>query len=230
LLGYFNRNQKQVVDIPIGPDNRIEPGGPDRGQPTHFIPGRNWGLFVVKVPSDFGTQKIMWTLVVNGVASAIPAGLNPDYEISPLEEASGNTPPVLKFEEEGPSAQGPQAVHTKRKAKAGEPLTLTARVSDDGKIGKGSVINRNLASPITVEWTKYRGPGEVTFAENRPKFVKLEGKDGTSPTRGEFKTTVMFAQPGEYVLHLEVNDLTGDGGTGFQCCWTNGFVDVSVQP
>jgi hypothetical protein len=120
LLGYFNRNQKQVVDIPIGPDNRIEPGGPDRGQPTHFIPGRNWGLFVVKVPSDFGTQKIMWTLVVNGVASAIPAGLNPDYEISPLEEASGNTPPVLKFEEEGPSAQGPQAVHTKRKAKAGD--------------------------------------------------------------------------------------------------------------
>src|SRR5690348_10729846 len=31
LLGYYNRNQRQNIDIPIGPDNRIEPGGPDRG-------------------------------------------------------------------------------------------------------------------------------------------------------------------------------------------------------
>jgi len=30
LLGYFNRNTKQQLDIPIGPNNRIEPGGPDR--------------------------------------------------------------------------------------------------------------------------------------------------------------------------------------------------------
>src|SRR5688500_7363865 len=35
LLGYFNRN-KEAADVPIGPDNRIEPGGPDYGQPTHF--------------------------------------------------------------------------------------------------------------------------------------------------------------------------------------------------
>ena len=35
LLGYFNRNTKQELDVPIGPNNRIEPGGPDRGQPTH---------------------------------------------------------------------------------------------------------------------------------------------------------------------------------------------------
>src|SRR5206468_5318616 len=62
LLGYYNRNQKQEIDIPIGPDNRIEPGGPDRGQPTHFLTGRQWGLFVVRVPADFGDNKITWTL------------------------------------------------------------------------------------------------------------------------------------------------------------------------
>jgi hypothetical protein len=39
LLGYFNRNRTQLVDIPIGPDNNIEPGGPDYGQPTHFLTG-----------------------------------------------------------------------------------------------------------------------------------------------------------------------------------------------
>ena len=31
LLGYFNRNTRQALDVPIGPNNRIEPGGPDRG-------------------------------------------------------------------------------------------------------------------------------------------------------------------------------------------------------
>src|SRR5262245_1589495 len=34
LLGYFNRNTKEEVDVPIGPDNHIDPGGPDYGQPT----------------------------------------------------------------------------------------------------------------------------------------------------------------------------------------------------
>src|SRR5438128_9606489 len=32
LVGYFNRNTKQELDIPIGPNNRIEPGGPDRSE------------------------------------------------------------------------------------------------------------------------------------------------------------------------------------------------------
>src|SRR5262245_28179351 len=36
LVGYMNRNQSQVFDVPIGPNNSIEPGGPDFGQPTHF--------------------------------------------------------------------------------------------------------------------------------------------------------------------------------------------------
>src|SRR5690349_1622266 len=38
LFGYHNRNQKQELDIPIGPSNKIEPGNPDQGQPTHFGP------------------------------------------------------------------------------------------------------------------------------------------------------------------------------------------------
>ncbi len=30
------------VDVPIGPNNRFEPGDPDRGQPTHFKPNRGF--------------------------------------------------------------------------------------------------------------------------------------------------------------------------------------------
>ena len=57
LFGYFNRNMKQELDIPIGPDNKIEPAGPDQGQPTHFMTRRQWGVFTVTVPKDFGSQE-----------------------------------------------------------------------------------------------------------------------------------------------------------------------------
>lgn len=40
LLGYYNRNSKETLDIPIGPNNHIEPGNPDQGQPTFFEVGR----------------------------------------------------------------------------------------------------------------------------------------------------------------------------------------------
>src|SRR5262249_57267095 len=48
LVGYFNRNTKEELDIPIGSNNRIEPGGPDMGQPTHFLTGRQAGVFTIK--------------------------------------------------------------------------------------------------------------------------------------------------------------------------------------
>ena len=42
LLGYFSRNE-EPVHIPIGPDNQIQPGGPDLGQPTHFLAAARLG-------------------------------------------------------------------------------------------------------------------------------------------------------------------------------------------
>ena len=66
LFGYFNRNMKRELDLPIGPGNKIEPGGPDQGQPTHFLPRRNRFVFRVKVPNDFGTKELVWTLTSHG--------------------------------------------------------------------------------------------------------------------------------------------------------------------
>src|SRR5438477_344990 len=77
LVGYFNRNTKQDLDIPVGPQNQIEPGGPDQGQPTHFLAGRQWGVFTVKAPSNFGTKKLTWTLVANGQTNVITMHLKP---------------------------------------------------------------------------------------------------------------------------------------------------------
>ena len=56
FFGYMNSNWQEEFDIPVGPENNIEPGGPDQGQPTHFYPRRNPFLFTIRVPKDFGTQ------------------------------------------------------------------------------------------------------------------------------------------------------------------------------
>src|SRR5262245_27694182 len=80
LLGYYNRNLKQTLDIPVGPNNRIEPGGADQGQPTHFLPRRQWGVFAVRVPADFGEKKLTWTIVANGKTASVAVGLHRDYE------------------------------------------------------------------------------------------------------------------------------------------------------
>ena len=228
LLGYFNRNRRQEVDIPIGPDNRIEPGGPDRGQPTHFVTGRDWGVFTIKVPADFGESKLTWTLTVNGQTTIIPASLKSDWEISPfIEAAVGNTPPVLSFEENGPSVQGPRGLTTELTARVGIPLSLTTWVSDDAKFTSTSGARpKNLPPTVTLKWTMYRGPSRVAFSQDRPMVQKIE-RAGEA-FAGMATTTATFSEPGEYVLRVTANDYSGEGGGGFQCCWTNGQVKVSV--
>src|SRR5919204_6382716 len=59
LFGYMNRNWQEELDVPIGPDNDIEPGGPDFGQPTHFLPRRNRFVFKVHVPKDWGDKELV---------------------------------------------------------------------------------------------------------------------------------------------------------------------------
>jgi len=44
------------------------------------------------------------------------------------------------------------------------------------------------------------------------------------------ETTATFSEPGLYTLRVVGNDASGDGGGGFQCCWTNPLVKVTVAP
>src|SRR5437879_7774356 len=102
LVGYFNRNLKESLDIPIGPNNHIEPGGPDHGQPTHFLPGRGWGLFTINVPKDFGDKSFTWTLAVNSVTTLIPVSIAHLWRIAPFIDATGYAPEYIDFSEVGP--------------------------------------------------------------------------------------------------------------------------------
>jgi hypothetical protein len=234
LVGYLNRNYARAIDVPIGPNNRIEPGGPDLGQPTHFLPGRQYGMFTITVPKDFTPQqRLTWTLVVNGEMTSIPLRLNTDYVVSPFTDiAVKNTPPVLRFAESGSTIQGPIASVANAmalSARVGQPLSLNVWAEDDQKYSSGSnAPQRKPPPPVTLTWSKYRGPGEVTFADEHPKMESLA--TGNSVFSGKATATATFSAPGDYMLHLTANDYSGEGGSGEVCCWTTAIVKVAVTP
>jgi hypothetical protein len=148
-FGYMNTNWLQEFDIPVGPDNRFEPGNPDQGQPTHFYPRRNPFLFTFQVPKDFVGKELTWTLTANGVTRKAYASLKSDYEIdkqvistevggdngSLADALRDNIPPELKVE-------GSKT----RTVNVGQPLSLAVIAGDpdnlparrDGKPAPGA--------------------------------------------------------------------------------------------
>jgi hypothetical protein len=234
LVGYYNRNSRQELDIPIGPNNRIEPSpNGDMGQPTHFMTGRQWGMFTVAVPREFKpTDKYVWSITANGETTQIPLRLNADYVMSPFTEvAANNTPPSIRFEQNGKGVQGPLAALASapaRTATAGTPLAVTIWVNDDMRYtsgtGTGPAANR---PPVAVRWSKYRGPGAVTFEKANPEVEKISQSEGAFA--GKATVSATFKEAGDYYLHVIVNDYSGDGGAGFGCCWSTGLVKVTVK-
>jgi hypothetical protein len=228
FFGYYNRNYKQELDIPPGPDNRIEPGGPDRGQPAHFLTGRQWGVFTVTVPKGFN-ERLTWTLTANGKTTVVPANLDPVYLLSPFKDATDNTPPFIGFAETGPFVQGPLAQSTSLTVTWPDPAPLTLWLADDARLAPGERIPKT--PPITVSISKYRGPGSVALTPERPKVEKVEFQAPPIATyTGKVTASAKFSEPGEYILRVVVNDWSGVGGEGFQCCWTNAQIKVSVSP
>jgi hypothetical protein len=239
LIGYFNRNTQSEVDVPIGPANHFEPGNVDMGQPTHFLTGRRYGMFIFTVPKEHGkNQKVSWVLTVNGVTTSIPFYMSPDYNITPSRSSEQgpkggyNLPPVLRFEAGGPTFQSPAATVAKavmRYASVGAPMTLDLFAEDDAQYTSGTNAPMNQTPPpVTVTVSKYRGPGAVTIAEPRPKLAALKGGKADEPYSGQASTSVKFATAGDYMLHVTANDYSGNGGGGSGCCWTTAIVKVSV--
>jgi hypothetical protein len=224
LIGYYNRNAKEALDIPVGPNNRVEPGGPDQGQPTHFEVGRQWGVFVVKVPKDFGTKTITWTIVANGETQAVPFTLNKGYPIAPFKELGmGNQPPVLAFSQGGTKVTGPPTtVSATFTGTVNKPVPMSVWVEDPKAPGDAetAALRGGPPSVATLSFHKFRGPGKVTF-DKAHIFVKQQGEMVSG--------NATFDTPGEYLLRVQANDESGEGGFGFQCCWTNTYVKVTVR-
>ncbi len=225
-FGYLNRNYVEEPHIPIGPNNFIEPGGPDRGQPTYFYPRTNRAKFRVQVPKDFGKKELIWTLISRGQTLKAVGWLQPEWEVSSTGAASRavatkNTPPVLKLD---------QATRVTLPAS----LTLSASLTDDGLPKPGPRGERKAAvgqetppilqpsedtfeAPVNVPGLGVNPRGariqprppqglSVTYSVWRgPGKIVLEppfalAKDGTATT------VVKFTMPGEYVLRARAWD------------------------
>jgi hypothetical protein len=217
-FGYLNRNYEEELDIPVGPNNSFEPDV-DQGQPTHFLPRRHKMAFAIVVPKDFGDKKTFtWTLTIRGNTEKVTGSLNKNWQVDAARDTeTNNTPPVVK-------------VGANQTITLQQNVTLTATVTDDGLPAprKPRADQKPNASPppgvmgdinvgLTVEWGKYRGPGNVTFSPPIQPVVD-----------GKVSTTATFSAPGEYIVQMVADD--GSRIQGYHCCWTNGFIKVSVRP
>ena len=75
---------------------------------------------------------------------------------------------------------------------------------------------------MNVTWYKHSGPGPVVFSTAKEPIAQLTGTATTSAT---------FKQPGEYVIRVRADNFGRlDTSAGNQCCWTNGYIKVTVKP
>jgi hypothetical protein len=232
VFGYFNRNWEEQIDTPVGLANAIDPGGPDRGQPTHFQPRRNRFVFRIRVPADFGAKELVWTLTTNGKTEKAYATLKPDYYIDDdvimanngaagmggADPAlKGNKPPVLAID----------GLAT-RTVKVGEAVALTATATDADRIPRPRnmpALNPGIATRFTVDsatglrlsWYVYRGAGNVVFDPVQAKVWEDTRDNANSPwsygwrtppvpTDGKWIVRATFSAPGTYVLRCQAHD------------------------
>ena len=225
-FGYFNVNTEETVEIPLGPENFIAPAAFDGGQPTRFEPvpesdRRHWGAFTVTVPADFGDRDVVWTLHARGQTLSVPGRLtSPAYELAGWEfPGRSSMSPLLRWAQEGPAGRGPRGITgEERQATVGVPLDLGAWVARDAGAGGDE-------RPINIKWFKHQGPGDAAFAE---RTASVEWDAWAQEGGAEVTTTVTFSEPGDYLLRLLAFNVIRE--FEFQCCWTNGFVPVTVAP
>ncbi|MBI2820615.1 MAG: hypothetical protein HYX74_00190 [Acidobacteria bacterium] len=226
VFGYLNRNYEEELDIPIGPDNNIEPGGPDQGQPTFFGSRRHRFQFRVKVPGNWGaTQRLVWTLTIRGRTEKANAFLLPEWEIDDQVIAGGlaGGGGAPDLEHEAPAITvGPDQTIT-----LPDTATLTASVSDDGlpmprpprSGATATAAGAAAGSLLRVEWVVWRRPSGAAVTFN-PALSPVTGGKGAGTGKrksagdgkatatakpepvigGKAVTTAGFSAPGKYVL------------------------------
>jgi hypothetical protein len=222
VFGYMNRNYEEEVDVPVGSENTIEPGGPDQGQPTHFYARRQQFMFKVRVPKDWGQKDLVWTITSHGKTEKAYATLTPVWEIdTSVYQQNRGGPGELHEADLAPTIAlvGPARLT----ATVGQPLALDLQVADDGHptfkprnggaaaTSSGARIIPPRQNPLTqavvhldpnvrlgVTWVVHRrsAPAAVAFAPQRIA-VAADGKASTTAT---------FSAPGTYTLRAYADD------------------------
>jgi hypothetical protein len=200
VFGYMNRNAAEI-EVPLGAANQLDPAPADHGQPTNFLPGRQRAAFRIHIPGDF-KGKYVWTLTYAGVTQVATASLDQNYSL----DVGDPEPPTDK-------------VAGDVTARVGQPVKLTPVVGAAPRPpvpqNADIVARRSAGAPIAVWWSKFRGPGSITFGDG-PKA----GPTGPTPRNreqplGSFRVTcpnppaadcgtatARFSTPGTYLIRV----------------------------
>jgi hypothetical protein len=224
VFGYLNRNHVEELSLPLGTENKFEPGPADRGQPTYFYPRENHFIFRVNVPKEWDRKKeLVWTLTAYGKSEQARATLLDIWEIDRKVEVANNgggvqVSNVLIAKDQPPVVTIAPVAH----AAVGTPVTFTADVNDDGippgmkprpprplepalrGTGPASPVNVPLpqrprppqGGGLSVLWLVYRGPAGVSF--DPAGYVKVA--DAKSVVKAS------FTQPGTYTIRAFAHD------------------------
>ena len=239
-FGYLNLNREEALEIPLGPDNFIEPERFDGGQPTHFSDDatRLTCIFTVNVPEDIGSERVWWNLRIDGQTYKVPGQVT--SRAYRIENLAASFPALI--EEEQIATFGDLRMQSERVGATSPGVAPVVRfVEPAGPEGRGKTgmtagpVTTRVGNPLalairvtgpdggglsndgSVRWGKLQGPpGEVMFSAETSRYSA-----GSGITQS---TEVTFSEPGDYVVFVQVLQ----GSFGNQCCWTNGYVRVRV--
>lgn len=249
-FGYNNFN-RDTLFIPVGEGNSLDPAEFNGVQPTVFFPGHHRGIFTVTLPAVMKEQDVWWTITrSNGDVTKVPGRVSSNaYELDWMPRPHGTVPPAVWFESDRDVGRGPPGVMAERtlSVAAGSPLTVSINVKE---LSVRDPADTRFAEALTlrVVWSQLQGPGHVEFTRHESTPVPEEpeegrqGGDGPRPdpppevitVPDDVESTVLvvatFAEPGEYLLLGKVDNWRApDSSSADQCCWTNGYVRVTVR-
>ncbi len=253
-FGYSNANLDTLY-IPVGEDNFLDPAQFDGVQSTIFFPGHHRGIFTVTLPAEMKDQDVWWTLTkANGDVTRVPGRTSADaYELDWRPRPHGGLPPSVSFDSQSGVGRGPPGIMAERTqtVAVGSPLTLSVSTTDPSERDPDDACSADI--PLRVVWSQLQGPGRVEYTrhESNPEVVEEEEEPDSagaaaarreraasrpqiiplSEGQGTASVIVTFSVPGEYIMRARVDNFSApDSSDNDNCCFTNGYVRVSVTP
>ena len=224
-FGYLNRNYVEELEVQVGADNRVEPAGPDRGQPTFFYPRVNRRVFSVTVPADWGDRELVWSVTVRDQTYRAVGWLQAEWEIAANLGARFFTATEGQAANQAPTL----VVDAARTVTLPDTLTVTATVTDDGlpkPLGRGGrgarVVLPTFEQNPDGPTVPVNVPQLLPANRSRPSRTKVEqvnviwtqwrGPTGVTlesqgePQDGVTTVTATFEIPGEYLFRVQASD------------------------